>query len=210
MDDTDMTIEPPALGHAAGKRRASIGAQRNPDSAEAILDAAGALLREAGYRGFSIEAVARRAGAGKPTIYRWWPSKAALLFDVYEREKAEGIPVPDTGALESDLIVLMTGIWRHWRDTPAGRAFSSLVAESQGDPEAVRELERRFQAVRRRYVEAVLARAAERGEIAPERIDAAAGLFSGFNWYRLLTGQLDDESAIAPSVKVIVEGVRRR
>ena len=63
--------------------RRSIGARRNPESAEAILEAAEAVLLESGYAGFSIEAVARKARAGKPTIYRWWPSKAALLLDVY-------------------------------------------------------------------------------------------------------------------------------
>ena len=70
----------------APARRTSIGAQRNPDSEEAILAAAEAILIEEGFAAFSIEAVARRAKAGKPTIYRWWPSKAALLLDVYHRK----------------------------------------------------------------------------------------------------------------------------
>ncbi len=63
--------------------RRSIGAQRNPDSERAILDAARDLLAEEGLAGFSIEAVARRARAGKPTIYRWWPDKTRLLLAVY-------------------------------------------------------------------------------------------------------------------------------
>ena len=69
------------------KPRASIGSHRNPESHAAILDAAAALLAEHGYAGVTFEAVARRAGAGKPTLYRWWPNKAALLIEVYDREK---------------------------------------------------------------------------------------------------------------------------
>src|SRR5690554_2407569 len=68
---------------ASGKRRVSIGARRSPETETAILDAAEALLREGGLAGFSIEGVARRARAGKPTIYRWWPNKTRLLLDVY-------------------------------------------------------------------------------------------------------------------------------
>lgn len=50
-------------------------------SRDAILDATRQLLREVGYARLSIEAVAKRAGVGKPTIYRWWPDKAQLVFD---------------------------------------------------------------------------------------------------------------------------------
>ena len=72
--------------------RRSIGARRNPESADAILQAAEAILTERGTAGFSIEAVAKRARAGKPTIYRWWPSRTALLLDVYQRRKGRAIP----------------------------------------------------------------------------------------------------------------------
>ncbi|MET0170455.1 MAG: helix-turn-helix domain-containing protein, partial [Aliihoeflea sp.] len=82
-DDTELT----------GRR--SIGARRNPQSQEAILDAAEALLGDAGTAGFSIEAVARRARAGKPTIYRWWPNRTLLLLDVYKRFKTRRSTLPD-------------------------------------------------------------------------------------------------------------------
>ena len=67
--------------------RRSIGAQRNPESEKAILAAARELLAEEGLAGFSIEAVARRAHAGKPTIYRWWPDRTRLLLAVYAEFK---------------------------------------------------------------------------------------------------------------------------
>ena len=74
-------------------RRRSIGARRNPETEEAILEAAEAIMAEEGIAGFSIEAVAKRARAGKPTIYKWWPGKTALLLDLLERERFERVLV---------------------------------------------------------------------------------------------------------------------
>src|SRR5690606_6705519 len=109
--------------------RKSIGARRNPDSAEAILEAAEAILAERGLSGFSIEAVARAARAGKPTIYRWWPSKSALLLEVYQRQK-RAPAAPDTGDLEGDVFAFLKGLFEQWRNTPAGDIFRSVIAEA--------------------------------------------------------------------------------
>ena len=126
------------MGEIADPARKSIGARRNPDSAEAILEAAEAVLIEAGYAGFSIEAVARRARAGKPTIYRWWPSKAALLLEVYQRQKR--VDIPDTGSLEQDLVGFLINLFTHWRETSSGSVFKSLIAEAQSDETAAAAL----------------------------------------------------------------------
>jgi AcrR family transcriptional regulator len=115
--------------------RRSIGAQRNPESEKAILAAARQLLVEEGLAGFSIEAVARRARAGKPTIYRWWPDRARLLLAVYQGLK-EQIPEADTGTLEDDLRAFIANLLEFWRETPAGPVFRSLLAEAQTNTEA--------------------------------------------------------------------------
>ncbi|WP_281015677.1 TetR family transcriptional regulator, partial [Mesorhizobium sp. M00.F.Ca.ET.216.01.1.1] len=108
---------------------------RNPESADAIVEAAEAVLREAGYAGFSIEAVARRARAGKPTIYRWWPSKAALLIEVYQRQKH--VETPDTGNVEDDL----AGIHRGQAGNAAQqRGFAATGGAEQGDEFALADL----------------------------------------------------------------------
>ena len=115
--------------------RRSIGAQRNPESEKAILAAARELLAEEGLAGFSIEAVARRAHAGKPTIYRWWPDRTRLLLAVYAefKEQMQGF---DTGTLEGDVRAFLTNLFDFWRESPAGPVFRSILAESQTDPEA--------------------------------------------------------------------------
>ena len=60
--------------------RAPDPARRSERARRAILDAALALCRARGYDGTAIEAIAADAGVGKQTIYRWWPSKGAVIM----------------------------------------------------------------------------------------------------------------------------------
>ena len=122
------------------KRRASIGARRSPETEAAVKAAARDLLAEKGYAGFSIEEVARRAGAGKPTIYRWWPNKAELFIAIYGVEKDAAIPLPDTGSLRGDLLRYTKDLWRFWREDAAGRVFRGLIAEAQSSETALAAL----------------------------------------------------------------------
>lgn len=177
-------------------RRASIGARRNPQTEAAVLAAARELLLEKGYAGFAIEEVARRAGAGKPTIYRWWPSKADLFIAVYAAEKEAAIRVPELGSLRGNLIRYTTDLWRFWRGNPAGSAFRGLIAEAQGSTTALEALRGKFLGDRLAPLRTLFDRAAQRGEIAASEIEDRMALWVAFNWYQLLTAQLDDESAI--------------
>ena len=191
------------------KARRSIGARRNPASAEAILEAAEAVLAEAGHAGFSIEAVARRARAGKPTIYRWWPSKAALLLDIYQRQKQ--FAYPDTGAVEDDIAAFLTGLLANWRDTASGAIFRSIVAEAQSDESAARALAA-YAADRRAQTGKMIERAKTRGEVAAD-VDPAivADLVSSFAWTHLLTGRLDaGEQELRQAARLITHGVMKK
>ncbi|ULE33387.1 TetR/AcrR family transcriptional regulator [Mycobacterium sp. IDR2000157661] len=78
--------------------------RRSEKSRVAIVTATKELLLERGFDGLNIEAVAARAGVGKQTIYRWWPSRPALVADVL-LEDADTIlrPVEHTGDLTTDL-----------------------------------------------------------------------------------------------------------
>jgi len=169
--------------------RRSIGAARNPESHEAILEAAEAILSEQGYAGFSIEAVARRAKAGKPTIYRWWPSKAHLLLDVYTRLK-DNMLEPDTGTLEGDLREFLVNLLGFWAGAPGG-VFRSLIAEAQTDDKAGEAL-REYCIDRVRHTARLIDRAKARGEVAAD-VDSLAGsdLLSSYAWKLLLTGRLE-------------------
>jgi AcrR family transcriptional regulator len=186
--------------------RKSIGPRRSPDSADAILDAAEAVLAEAGYSGFSIEAVARRARAGKPTIYRWWPSKAALLFDIYQRGKR--VDNPDTGNLEDDLVGFLKSLFSHWRETPSGSVFRSLIAEAQSDATVAAVLAE-YTKERHVHTGRMIERAKARGEVAAD-VDPAlvADLIASFAWTHLLTDRLDeDEATLRKAVGYVLKGI---
>ncbi|WP_410872598.1 TetR/AcrR family transcriptional regulator [Nocardia sp. A7] len=84
--------------------------RRNEGSRRAILSAAFELAGEIGYDKLTIEAIAARAGVGKQTIYRWWPSKGAVLLDAFlmlSEAGDEGPGLPDTGDLEADLKLVL-------------------------------------------------------------------------------------------------------
>ena len=191
------------------KARRSIGARRNPASAEAILEAAEAVLAEGGHAGFSIEAVARRARAGKPTIYRWWPSKAALLLDVYQRQKR--FAYPDTGNLEEDITGFLGSLLANWRDTATGPIFRSVIAEAQSDENAAKALAV-YAADRRAQTGKMIERAKARGDAAADADpEVIADLVSSFAWSRLLTDRLDaDERELRAVARLIAQGIRER
>lgn len=194
------------MGEITDPGRKSAGARRSPESADAILDAAEAVLVEAGYSGFSIEAVARRARAGKPTIYRWWPSKAALLLDVYQRQKR--VDNPDTGKLEEDLVGFLKSLFAHWRDTSSGSVFRSLIAEAQSDEKAAAALAE-YARGRRIHTGQMVERAKARGEVAAD-VDATvvADLIASFGWTHLLTNRLDeDEATLRRAVGYVLKGI---
>ena len=87
------------------KKRSARG--RPPGNAatahDAILDAVQELLQQKTVRDLTIEEIAKRAGVGKPTIYRWWPSKAALVMDMFEERVAAQFRVPEAATAEATI-----------------------------------------------------------------------------------------------------------
>ncbi|MFJ2604722.1 TetR/AcrR family transcriptional regulator [Streptomyces sp. NPDC091279] len=87
------------------------GGRRSERARRAIQDAALALVVEVGFAKTTVEGIAARAGVGKQTIYRWWPSKAEVLLEAFlalsERAALdagqEPFVFPDTGDLAADL-----------------------------------------------------------------------------------------------------------
>ncbi|POR53408.1 TetR family transcriptional regulator [Bosea psychrotolerans] len=160
--------------------------------------AARELLAEKGYAGFSIEEVARRAGAGKPTIYRWWPSKADLFIAIYGADKDAAIPVPDTGSLRDDLLLYTKDLWRFWREDTAGRVFRGLIAEAQTSEGALAALRFKFMPERLASPRKMFLRAAERSEFPADEIDDRLELWVGFNWLHVLTDRLSENEPSLP------------
>lgn len=189
--------------------RKSIGARRNPASQEAILDAAEHVLREMGLAGFSIEAVARHARAGKPTIYRWWPNRTALMLDVYKRFKHVRA-FPDKGSLRGDLIAFLDNqLMGFWQDGLPGLVYRAVIAEAQNDDAAAAALQA-YQAERKQVAVQMVERAKARGEV-PESADAVLiiDLVVSYAWHQLLLGHLDEAmDRIEAVVDMVLGGVK--
>ncbi|RJL30466.1 TetR/AcrR family transcriptional regulator [Bailinhaonella thermotolerans] len=116
-------------------------ARRSERSRRAILAAARELVSEVGYAKVSIEAIAARAGVGKQTIYRWWPSRGAVIFDSFLAlsEGAEGMALPDTGDLAADLKLVMRATAAEFADPAFEAPIRALNAEIINDPELARQ-----------------------------------------------------------------------
>ncbi len=184
--------------------RRSIGARRNPASQEAILDAAQEILNEEGIAGFSIEAVARRARAGKPTIYRWWPNRTLLMLDVYQRFKnARGFP--DTGSLRGDLISLLENhLLGFWKDSLCGTVYRAIIAEAQNDADAAAALFA-YQTERKKTTVVIIERAKARGELAPEvNGELVIDMIISFAWHQLLINRVEEAMG---SIEGVVDGM---
>lgn len=112
--------------------------RRNEASRRAILGAAFELVQEVGYAKLSIEGIAARAGVGKQTIYRWWPSKGAVLFDAFlmlsEQPDGGGIALPDTGDLEADLKAVLRATVEELNDPRYDEPMRALNTEITHDP----------------------------------------------------------------------------
>jgi AcrR family transcriptional regulator len=112
--------------------------RRSERSRRAILTAAADLVHEVGYRRLTIEAIAARAGVGKQTIYRWWPSKGAVVLDGFlaaVNEDPDDLSLPDTGDISADLRGVVRAIVDELADPKLSGTTRALMTEMQEDAE---------------------------------------------------------------------------
>jgi len=126
-----MLVSEPVRHSAESSRRTQgILGGRSEQVVRRVLDAAVVELARSGYAGFRMEAVASRAGVNKTTIYRRWPSRAALITALVSRMRTpiRESPLPDTGQVESDLVDAFTRRFTFGRKRE-GRAWARLLEE---------------------------------------------------------------------------------
>lgn len=152
---------PADTGHATRRRRHGAALE------QALLDAAWDELRETGYVGFTVDAVARRAGTSRPVLYRRWPNRAQLVLAAVRAHVPPGLrsgDVPDTGQLRGDLLAeLRLSRSRYENIGPA--IMNGLASDLDQLPPDVLDVLPGITA-------AAVARAAGRGEIGPHPVPA--------------------------------------
>jgi AcrR family transcriptional regulator len=164
--------------------RRPVGRPRSETARRAILDAA---LELAGEQQLTMEAIGRRAGVSKETLYRWWRSKSEVLLEALAERGERQIPVPDTGDFEKDLRTFMRATARAL-DPTTRRVLRTLAAGAAADPAFADEVRERFISRRRAALSEVLDHAVERGELTREQAATALDFVFGSLWYRLVFG----------------------
>jgi AcrR family transcriptional regulator len=164
------------------------GRPRSEKARLAILAETTEVLLERGLAGTSMDVVAGRAGVGKATIYRWWPTKEALALEALYHSWAVAVPdEPDTGSLRGDLAALLLPWARRLRTQPYGRIVAAFITEAQTNSEFEKEYHARFVRPRREQARAAIGRAAVRGEIpAGTNVELTLDLLYGPLYHRLL------------------------
>lgn len=153
----------PAPQHPS-RAPSSPGRPRDPRIERAVFDAVLALLDEAGYGTLSLEAIAKRAGVSRPSLYRRWDSKAAVVVDALGAAAGTD-PVPDTGSLRSDLLALTSAMAAMYDTDFARRVVPGLLGDLAHQPELAQRFEQAYILPRRASTKRALERAAARGEI---------------------------------------------
>ena len=142
--------------------------RRSERSRRAILTAAVDLLREVGYRKLTIEAIAARAGVGKQTIYRWWPSKGAVVLDGFlaaVNENPDDLSLPDTGDVAADLRGVVRAIVAELADPDLSAVSRALMIEMQEDVELADTARDRLLAPQMRAIADRLRAAQQAGQV---------------------------------------------
>jgi AcrR family transcriptional regulator len=182
------------------------GRPRDARADAAILEAAVSVLAEHGAAGFTVDAVAARAGCGKATIYRRWPSRSSLLLDTAHQMGLEPSSI-DTGSLRRDMVALLTELARKMRDTEAGRIMPSVVAEAAVRPD-MRAVLAAFLDDRRARPREIVQRAIDRGELpADVDVELMLDLLGGTVLFReLIAGHHTDEAYVERLVDAVLPG----
>ncbi len=164
------------------ERKSPDATRRSQETRKAILTAALELAGEVGYARLSIEGIAARAGAGKQTIYRWWPSKGAVLFDaLLALSEVDGdAELPNTGDLATDLKTVLRATVDELTDPRLAEPMRALTVELLADPELAATWRSRLDEPVRAMKLRRLRAAREAGDLAPEvDLDVAADLIWG-------------------------------
>ncbi|HEX2754553.1 MAG TPA: TetR/AcrR family transcriptional regulator [Candidatus Limnocylindrales bacterium] len=173
------------------------GRPRSDVANRAILDAARDLLVEEGFTRLRLEHVAARAGVGKGTIYRRWPSKEALTLELVLDLAAPHLEITDAGDTRAELVAAVRNPLEAITGTPWGPVIRAMLSQIAGNPTIGDPFRASVVARRRAEVSHVIERGIARGDLRPDAdASIATELLVGPVYFRLVFGgSLDAEFA---------------
>jgi AcrR family transcriptional regulator len=181
--------------------------RRNARAHQAILDATTQRLADVGYAALTIEGVAANAGVGKATVYRWWPTKGALVIEALRAALATPALV-ETGDVRQDLLTAIRRVVHTFARCPEGAVIPALAADLIRDPAMAEQFRAQIIRPRRSVVVDLLRRAAARGELPPEvDTELLVDVYASAVFYRVLvSGEPVTDSLAEQLVSLLLDG----
>jgi AcrR family transcriptional regulator len=183
---------------------------RSEKARQSVLDAMRAALSAGGYEAVTIEGLAESAGVSKQTIYRWWPSKAAILGEALLSGGLPGgdVTVPFTDDLAADLRSWFSAMSLALGDTDGVAIARALIVITASDPALGLELNEKLAAPIRQWVRDRLALAALAGEVrADADAEVIADQFVAMSSYAALLGRPLEDARVEATVGVLLRGI---
>jgi AcrR family transcriptional regulator len=197
--ETDEQTEDKSPNRKAGR-------PRSEQARQSITDATNKLLLHMSVRDISIEAIAKKAGVGKTTIYRWWPNKVGIILEAISGPMSV-LPAPVSGESAKDLLVSQIERFGRLSRGRGGKVIAEVFAEAQGNPETLNLFYQHFML----HHEEVLANIIEQGKRNGEfRSDLdtslAVDMIYGGIFYRLMSNTAPLEMPFIDSL--VMESLR--
>ena len=176
----------------------SSGRPRSETSRRAIISSTVSLIETVGYEKLKIVDIAREAGVGKQTIYRWWASKAELVIEAVTEDAKEYVAIPDTGSLKGDLRELVRASCSRVSTDASKNMLSGLLMAGRKDASTLKLFREQFIESRRTVLRDLFTKHSGSGEFKKDiNLELIIDLIFGPMWYRLLmeTAPLDEQFA---------------
>ncbi|MEU5165970.1 TetR/AcrR family transcriptional regulator [Streptomyces mutomycini] len=183
--------------------------RRSERSRRATLDAALELCTEKGYGRVTVEAIAARAGVSKKTIYRWWPSKGAVMLEAFAEAFVGATPFVDTGDIAADLRTHINAAVKVVSTPPYGPAYAGILSEMHHDDDLARAVLEQLVGPRVEAAVGRLRRAQEQGQVpAGADLPLAVEMLYGPVYYRhVLRRPAQDEATVAALVSHVLRSL---
>lgn len=189
------------------------GRPRDPQTQRDIMAATRELLVRDGYDQLSIDAIARRAGVSRPTIYRRWPSKAHIVFDAAFGDADGTGAFTASGDFGTDLRTFGRAALDFWRTPVVDAAALGILAERRRDPALHIRTQQLLDEQTRKALGALVTRGIEQGAVRPDvDVDMLYELLIGTVFYTVQvqnSSEADAERVMANLCALVVRGTRR-
>jgi AcrR family transcriptional regulator len=187
-EDDDIPLSGQVSGGTDDGDKRRVGPRRSEASTNAVLVAAYTELSEHGWRGFSVDRVAKNAKASKQTIYRWWKSAACLAVDAaLATLSAKPVPVAANADVRDKIAALIEPMLTAVRTGDGAHAWRGALLAAADDGEAGETFRAWFSESVKVPLRHILAAEALKGTVRRDwDIDLATELLFGPVWHRLI------------------------